>query len=373
MPSKRDNSKDSADITEVFDTPGFADLMESTGPDTPTARIDTSGFAPVLREPAARDSAAEGKAESEGPDRPGKVIAGKYTLTKVAGKGGMATVWQAISRGVAGFERPVALKRIRPDLIRDREFVSMFVEEARVGSKIQHPHVVQIIDFGLDDDGAYFLVMEWIDGLDLASYLRSYHAINRTAPWSVVVSIVLECLRGLGAAHERPEGAVIHRDICPQNILVGFDGIAKLTDFGLSRAVDRMAMTRPDIVKGKVAYLAPELTYGKQPTVRSDLYGVGIVLWESLTGQRLFHGESDVEVLLEARTSKIPAVSYFRPDLPAELSGIIHTALSKDPGLRFSDSHQMARALAHVLRTSSPDTDAHTVATCVRDAKARLQ
>ena len=284
----------------------------------------------------------------------------------------MATVWRASSRGAAGFERTVALKRILPKMTENEDFVAMFIEEARVGSQLQHPHVVQINDFGRDERGGYFLVMEWVEGLDLRSYLKAFHQDGQQAPWPLVVAICIEALRGLAAAHERTEGAVIHRDINPQNVLVGVNGIAKLTDFGLSRAMDRARMTQPDIVKGKVGYLAPEITQGKNPSVQTDIFGAGIMLWEVLAGRRLFDADNDVATMLQVRECAVPSLQSVRGDLPEPLCAAAHAALAKDPADRFSSAYAMGRALAAVLRATSEPTDARAIAQSVRHAKKRL-
>ncbi|MCA9663943.1 MAG: serine/threonine protein kinase [Myxococcales bacterium] len=302
----------------------------------------------------------------------GTLIAGRYELLERAGQGGMATVWRAKARGAANFTRTVAIKRIRRELAANSEFVAMFVEEARVGSELHHPHVVQIFDFGMDHEGRYFLVMEWVEGMDFGSYLRSYERAKIYAPWPLVVAICIEALRGLSAAHEREAGAVIHRDVNQQNVLLGYDGIAKLTDFGLSRAMDRARMTRPEIVKGKIAYLAPEITMGGSPSVQSDLFGIGIVLWEALAGRSLFDADTDVQVMINVRNCEVPPLWQVRRDLPGKLCEAVHTALAKDPEQRFATAHLMARALAKVLRGVDEDTHAKVIAKSVREARWRI-
>jgi serine/threonine-protein kinase len=304
-------------------------------------------------------------------DRPGAVIADKYELIELAGRGGMATVWRGVTHGVEGFRRPVAIKRILGELMADDQFVKMFVEEARVYSQLQHPNIVQIHDFGCDDRG-YYLVLEWVDGLDLSRQLRSYQGLAELAPWPLIAALTIEVLRGLAAAHERPEGQVIHRDINPQNILIGLNGVVKLTDFGLSWAMDRRRITNPDIVKGKLSYLAPELTLGDPPSVKSDLFSVGIVLWEALAGRKLFAGETDVDVVLGVREADVPPLDEERADLPRPLYAIVHRALEADPTLRYGSADAMARDLARLLRGVDERTDARAVGESVRTAIRRL-
>jgi serine/threonine-protein kinase len=311
-------------------------------------------------------------------DRPGAIIAGKYELIRRAGTGGMAIVWHAVTRGAAGFVRPVALKRILPNLSANQEFVEMFVEEARVGSQLQHPNVVQIHDFGRDAEGEYFLVMEWIDGLDLGRYLKSYAQANLFAPWPIVTAVGIEVLRALHAAHRRTDGAgmpapIFHRDVTPQNILIGIDGVAKLTDFGLARAMDRTRVTHPNVVKGKLAYLAPEITDGFPPSAQSDLFGAAVVLWEAFSSRKLFDGKNDAEVLLAVREAKVCPLGQYRPDLPKELIVAIHGALAADPAARPKTALHLARQLANVLRRVPEPTDASILGNSVQQARTRLQ
>ncbi|MCA9666881.1 MAG: serine/threonine protein kinase [Myxococcales bacterium] len=306
-------------------------------------------------------------------DRAGTVIAGKYKLQELAGRGGMASVWRGFTLGAAGFRRPVAIKRILPGLEEDRQFLTMFVEEARVGAELLHPNIVQIHDFGEDEAGRYFLVMEWIEGLDLGRLLRAYGLVNAHTPWPLISAITIEVLRGIGAAHERGRGPVIHRDINPQNILVGMGGVVKVTDFGLSRAADRGRITNPDIVKGKLSYLAPELTLGADPSVQSDLFSVGVVLWEALAGRKLFTGQDDVELVLGVRAAEIPSLAAQRPGLPDALYRIVHRALEREPGARFADADEMARALASLLRSINRRTDARVIARAAVTARRRLR
>lgn len=286
----------------------------------------------------------------------------------------MATVWRSIMHGAAGFSRPVAVKRILPNLVTNDEFIRMFVEEARVGSLLQHPNIVQILDFNVDERGYYFLVMEWVEGIDLGRYLQSYRMRELPTEWPLIAAMGIEALRGLNAAHERldDEGQpspVIHRDVTPQNILVGTNGVVKLTDFGLSRAMDRSRMTHPDVIKGKLAYLAPEISHGEAASVQSDLFSLAVVLWEALAGRRLYEGANDVEVFLAARKAEIPPLSEVRPNLPEGLVRTIEKALAHEPSDRYRDALVMARALAEVLRRQPQKTDAPELAHSVRAAR----
>ncbi len=282
-------------------------------------------------------------------DQIGQLVQGRYELLEQAGSGGMARVYRAVVRGAAGFQRQVALKRIREQFTQGTEFVRMFIEEARVCSELDHGNIVQVYDFGVDAEG-YFLVMEWIDGVHLGEYMDALAARGQALPWRHAAAIGAQVLAGLAAAHERRDvagraAAVIHRDVTPQNILLSVSGVAKLTDFGLARAADRAPMTGPDVVKGKLSYLAPELIFGEPATVQSDLYALAIVLWEALSGERLFWGETAGERVRKARDAEIPPLASRRPTLPAPLVAVVERALERDPRRRFESAEAMQHAL----------------------------
>ncbi len=310
-------------------------------------------------------------------DAVGRIIADKYELVSPAGEGGMATVWKAVVRGAGSFQKTVAIKRIQASKHSDASFIRMFEEEARVGSQLQHPNVVQIMDFGRDEDGGYYLVMEWVEGLDMFQWVRSFHREMIPTPWHLVAAIGIEVCRGLAEAHERlmPDGTpapIIHRDVSPSNILLGSNGTAKLTDFGLARAMDRASMTRPNVIKGKLAYCAPELITGAKADARTDIFSLGVVLWEALAQKRLFIGKNDLEVLLAVRKGAVPPIDSERSDVPAALSLVIQQTLASNPEERFQGGKEVARALAAVLRTTAEPTDAEPLGASVRAARRRL-
>ena len=286
--------------------------------------------------------------------QPGDTIADRYELQAMAGEGGMATVWRAVMRGAANFSRVVAIKEIKPEFGTIQSYVDMFVEEARVGSDLAHPNIVQVYDF-LDWQGTYFLVMEWVDGVDLADFVGAYRRRGEPVPWHLVAAVGIHALRGLGAAHarRRPDGVdapVVHRDVSPNNVLLSTTGQVKITDFGLARARDRVySLTAPGTVKGKLSYLAPEVTFGKPATPQSDQFSVGGVLWESLAGRRLFAGPSDIDIFRQIRKCEVPPLAELRPDVPARLAQAIHRALSLDPGARFETAGYMAMEMGAAL------------------------
>jgi serine/threonine-protein kinase len=284
-----------------------------------------------------------------------RLIAGKYELLERAGEGGMAVVWRAVMHGAAGFSRPVALKQMKPELREQERQVAMFVEEARLGSCLLHPNIVQVIDFVDDEDGSYWLVTEWVEGLEFASLLRYYRARHERIPWPLATLVGIGALRGLAAAHDRhtPDGTpvpVIHRDVSPQNLLLGTGGAVKLSDFGLARARDRTSvLTTPGFVKGKLAYLAPELVGGAQASPQSDLFSLGSLLWEALAGHPLFTGKNDREVLRAIHRGEVPAVSGERPGLPKLLVLAVSRALSRLPAERHPSAAVMAQDLEAAL------------------------
>jgi serine/threonine-protein kinase len=285
----------------------------------------------------------------------GELVDGKYHLVQVAGEGGMATVYKAVQKGAAGFQRTVAIKKIKPEFRALKNYVDMFIEEARVGSELAHPNIVQVHDF-VAQDGSYYLVMEWVEGIDLGHFIKAHREAGMHVEWPLAVAIGIGTLRGLGAAHDRrgPNGEpapVIHRDVTPHNVLLGVSGVDKLTDFGLARARDRVAsMTAPGTVKGKLSYLAPEVSFGKANTAQSDLFCVGSVLWETLSGERLFDGKTDVEIFKKIRACKVPPIAERRSDVPASLAAVLDVALDVDPNNRFASATAFAHALAQVMK-----------------------
>jgi serine/threonine protein kinase len=311
-------------------------------------------------------------------DTPGTLIAGRYELLEVAGRGGMATVWRAALRGAASFETTVAVKRMLPALAEDPHLVTMFVEEAKIAAGLTHPNVTRVYDLGVDADG-FYLVMEWVDGIDLSRFVRSYREHNELPPWSLVVQVVIDALRGLESAHARrgADGAlapVFHRDVDPYNVLIGTNGIAKLTDFGLAFAVDRARLTQPGMLKGKLGYVAPELLEGgAEPSSSSDLYGMGIVLWESLAGKRLFLGETDLDTLARVQRAEVPSLRVFRNDLPDALVQLVAHALERQVAYRLSSAEEMFESLEDLLLDEGIRTSTGVLGRAVVQARKRLK
>ncbi|MBA3542327.1 MAG: serine/threonine protein kinase [Deltaproteobacteria bacterium] len=309
-------------------------------------------------------------------DLSGHTIDGKYHLVEIAGEGGMATVYRGVVRGAAGFQRAIAVKHIRPEFRALKNYIDMFIEEARVGSELAHPNIVQVHDF-CAENGSYYLVMEWVDGIDLGGFIKTYRDSSRDVPWALAVAVGIGTLRGLGAAHDRvaPDGTpspVIHRDVSPHNVLLGVNGVVKLSDFGLARARDRASsLTAPGTVKGKLSYLAPEVSFGKPNTVQSDLFGVGSILYETLSGERVFDGKTDVEIFKKIRACQIPPINTRRPDVPASLVAVLETALAADPANRYATADEFAHALGQIMKLAVGINANSALAAAVVDARAR--
>jgi eukaryotic-like serine/threonine-protein kinase len=296
-------------------------------------------------------------------DTPGRLLAGRYDLVEELGRGGMAVVWRALQRGPGRFARAVAVKRVLSELRDAPDIAAMFAEEARIGGELNHPNVVAVLDYGLDEFHEPYLVSEYVSGLDLGAWIRSHASRHLDTPWELVTAIGIEMLRGLASAHGRLDArgqpsCVLHRDVTPGNILLDVSGVVKLGDFGLAKALDRERLTRPDVVKGKAAYLAPELVRGDPASPQSDLFAVGIVLWEALTGARLFLGENEIASALLVRDAHVPMLGVKRPGLPLQLAQAVHRALERDPARRFASAAEMLEALRRVLRVLPTSVDA---------------
>lgn len=305
-------------------------------------------------------------------DHPGRILSGRYELLEPLGKGGMAVVWRGIMHGVDGFQRPIAVKRIDASCRGFSEVVEMFVEEARVGGLLQHPNIVQVYDFGADENGERYMVSELVRGPHLGQWVAGLQTQGELPGWELVAALGIEVLRALDAAHFHIDrngraSPILHRDVTPGNILLDINGVVKLADFGLARATDRAQMTRPNIVKGKLSYLAPELLQGGPASVASDLFGLGVVLWEALTGKRLFQGETDIDVVRRVKECRVPLLSRERPSLPVGLCTVVHRALERDPLRRFATARTMLEALTEVLRVLPRSVDAAALAMSVRN------
>jgi serine/threonine-protein kinase len=274
----------------------------------------------------------------------------RYELVGELASGGMATVYLARLTGVGGFQRFVAMKRLHPHLAGEKEFVEMFLDEARIAARIHHPNVVPILEVGASPVG-YYLVMEYIEGDTLARLLARAAQRGQRLPIPIALRIALDTLSGLHAAHELRDDAgnpinLVHRDVSPQNVLVGIDGIARITDFGVARAASRLTATRVGQLKGKIAYMAPEQAAGEETLDRrADVFAAGIVVWEELAAKRLFKAENEAATLSRVMTEPVPPLTTIVPGLSVGLSSVVMKALERDPNRRFANCAQFGDAL----------------------------
>jgi eukaryotic-like serine/threonine-protein kinase len=278
---------------------------------------------------------------------------GRYLLYGELASGGMATVHLGRLVGPVGFSRTIAIKCLHPHLAKEPEFVTMFIDEARLAARIVHPNVVPVLDV-VEIDDELFLVMEYVHGETLARLLRSVRSHDERIPPKIAAAIVAGALHGLHAAHEalseRGEPLeIVHRDVSPQNVIVGADGVARVLDFGVAKATERlMQTTREGQVKGKLAYMAPEQVHAGRVNRQTDIYAASIVLWEALTGERLFGGSNEGEVIDRVLLAEVDAPSQRAPGLTSDYDAIVLRGLARERSERFSTAREMAMALENV-------------------------
>jgi serine/threonine protein kinase len=282
---------------------------------------------------------------------------GRYIVYGEIASGGMATVHFGRLTGMAGFARSVAIKRLHPQYARDPDFVKMFLDEARLAARIVHPNVVATLDVVSEGDDL-FLVMDYVRGASLSELSRILRHRGERIPPLVATGILVGALHGLHAAHEARGDTgerldIVHRDVSPQNILVGTDGVARVLDFGVAKAAGRLQTTRDGQLKGKLSYMAPEQIQGEAVTRRTDLYAASVVLWETLTGERLFKGENEGNVLAKVLAGEVKAPSAQVPSLPAALDRVVLRGLERDPSRRYGTAREMAQELDAALGVAS--------------------
>ena len=266
---------------------------------------------------------------------------GKYKLVKLIASGGMAEVYLAKQAGAAGFEKLVCLKRILPHLARDKQFVDMFLNEARLAAQLDHPNIVSIFDLG-ETNGNYFIAMEFIDGPNLRSVAKRAAELGELLPIPEVCKIISMAASGLQYAHDLADSngaplGLVHRDISPDNILVHRNGSAKVVDFGIAKAANSSGATRTGTLKGKVAYMPPEQLRGEPLDRRTDVFALGVVMYELLGGKRPWDGASEVALIGKIMTEDPQPLTELRPDVPEELVAIVDKALAKDRSVRYQN------------------------------------
>lgn len=284
-------------------------------------------------------------------------LLGRYELLFHVGSGGMAEVYAARQRGAAGFEKIVAIKRMLEKVSENDEFTQMFLDEGKLAANIASPHVVATLDLGTAEDGTPYIVMELVRGVSLGYLMALARQASEPVPVPVVAEIVAQAARGLHDAHEartvagEPLG-LVHRDVSPQNILVGADGRARITDFGVARAVFRAVKTSTGHLKGKFGYFSPEQVEGREIDRRSDVFGIGIVAWEALAGRTLFRADSPVHAIHSVMKCDVPPLAPINPEVPVEIWNVIERALRRDRDERHSTAGDFANELRDAARAT---------------------
>lgn len=297
-------------------------------------------------------------------------VFGRYRLLDLIAKGGMAEVFRAKLDGAAGTEKQLCIKRILPRLSRNSEFISLFVKEARIALPLTHGNITQVFDFG-EVDGVYFLAMEHIRGQNLAQVLARAAEGGQRIDVAAAVYVAAEVCRGLQYAHSYTDGGgksvvVVHRDVSPHNVLISYNGEVKLTDFGIALAASRAAAVE-DVVRGKPCYVSPEQADGQSGDPRSDIFCLGTVLHEMLTGVRAFEADTDAETLERVRRAEVEAPSKINPEVPKQLDEIVLKAMARDPGERYQRAGDLQVDLSRVLHERAADFTAERLATLVKD------
>ncbi|PTL78171.1 serine/threonine-protein kinase [Vitiosangium sp. GDMCC 1.1324] len=293
---------------------------------------------------------------------------GKYQLIKRLAMGGMAQIYLARQRGPEGFEKLVVVKRILPHLAENDEFVRMFLDEARIAARLDHPNIVQIFDLGAQDD-SFFIAMEYIHGEDLRRVWKRAERSGQLIPVPLVCRVMIEACAGLDHAHKKVDANgkplnIVHRDISPQNILLTFEGRAKVVDFGIAKAADQATETRSGVLKGKYSYMSPEQASGqKKLDCRSDIFALGVVLYELLTGARLFKRTNDMATLQAVAECDIKPPSQLNPRVPKDLDPIVMKALARAPEDRYAEALGLQLALEDwLIAHQLPSSTAHVAA-----------
>jgi serine/threonine protein kinase len=299
---------------------------------------------------------------------------GKYLLLDRIAVGGMAEVFGAKAFGVEGFERIVAIKRILPNMVEDDEFIAMFIDEARIASLLNHANIATIYELGRHDE-AYFIAMEYVSGRDIRLLIDKFKKRGQTVPFPMAAYILARMAEGLDYAHTRRDQhgqplGIIHRDISPQNVLVSYDGDVKIIDFGIAKVSSRHQKTEAGILKGKFAYMSPEQVRGQSIDHRADLYSAGVMLYEMVTGTKLFSGESDFSTLEKVRAGTVRRPSEVNAKIPAELEKILLKALATDRDDRYQTGAELHDDLMRYVFSEKDVFSGKNLASFMKDAFA---
>src|SRR4051794_6369329 len=271
-----------------------------------------------------------------------------------------------MSESMQGFKKAVAIKRVLPNLTSNQQFVAMFLDEAKLSLFLQHANVVQVFDISQAEDGTFFLVMEFVDGCDLKALISYYQEVGRLMDIGLALYLMIEAAKGLHYAHvlENPQtGAplnIVHRDVSPPNIMLSKNGEVKVVDFGLAKAASQIEITDEGVVKGKFSYLSPEAALGQPVDARTDVFALGIITYELLTGRRLFYADDPHATIKMVRQARVPSISAMNPKVDGELDAIVRKALAREPGDRTQTAADYAEELSnhlfnHGLKVTSRD------------------
>lgn len=277
----------------------------------------------------------------------------RYRVVEKLESGGMAEVFRAESEGLQGFRKQVAIKRVLPHLSEKKKFIQMFLDEARLSAQLSHSNCVQVFDIGVGDN-AYFIVMEFVDGANLKAIAESIKKQGKEFPVAQAAFIAQEICKGLSYAHEFRDAngnelRIVHRDMSPPNVLITKYGEVKIVDFGLAKANSQLEKSEPGIIKGKFSYLSPEAALGQEVDLRTDVFAVGIILWELLSGQRLFLGDTDFQTVKKVQQAVVPSISALNRRVPPELETIVNKALARDPTQRYQSARELGQDLNRFL------------------------
>ncbi|HPC82694.1 MAG TPA: TonB family protein [Thermoanaerobaculaceae bacterium] len=312
--------------------------------------------------------------EAVPPERVGTPF-GQYDLIEPIATGGMAEVFKARMRGVEGFQKIVAIKRILPHLTDNDEFVTMFIDEAKLAAQLQHPNIIHIYDLG-KLERSYYIAMEYIDGRDLRSILRMLEEKERRLPLGLALFIASRLAAALDYAHRKRDlqgrdMVLVHRDVSPQNVLISYDGDIKLCDFGIAKAASKASHTRAGALKGKLQYMSPEQAWGKDLDLRSDIFSLGLVLYEMLTGRKAFAGDSELSILEQVRSPRITPPRDIDPAIPPEVERVVMKALKENREERYQTAGELAADLNNILQSIRPAPGASELGAFLAELQGR--
>jgi serine/threonine-protein kinase len=293
----------------------------------------------------------------------------RYRVIEKIASGGMAEVFRAESAGLEGFKKTVAIKRVLPHLAEKKQFIGMFLDEARLSAHLSHSNCVQVFDIGVGDN-TFFIVMEYVDGSDLKGVIEHRRKFGQPFPVEEACLVCVRICEGLSYAHELSDNRgqsmhIVHRDMSPPNVLITRHGEVKIVDFGLAKANSQLEKSEPGIIKGKFSYLSPEAAQGLPVDAKTDIFAVGIILWELLAGRRLFLGETDLETVRMVQQARVPSVRQFNPRVSADLEAVLMKSLAGNPADRYQTARDFGKDLNKILFSQSRPVSSFDIAQLV--------